>query len=187
MVVFIIRSFVPGDYLKISGEEFTVSRISLLTTSGYTPEGIFVNFPNQNFLVTACKNYGKSRPSRVKLLFRARIEDPYAASDVMTKLGQEMRLYCKSKRDVYLHKTFACWAEPFDPTTLTDDLTLISFGLQVGLTSVTENASADLKAVKTEFVNKVRAVAANLRVFGTGVRKLDLVMDNSIVGNLPRM
>lgn len=180
IVVFVIRPFLPGDYLEVAGEDFTVSRISLLTTAGYTPDGRHICFPNQIFISSPAKNWGLAAASRIKLIFRMKIDDALAAQDIVLKLGKEMRQYCKDRRTIYLHKSFVCWADPFDDDATHDDLSVLSLAFQVNLTSITVNRLTELRELRTTFINEVRRRAAAIRAHGVGVSKLDLWMDNSV-------
>ena len=42
LVLFIVKPWNKGDFIGMMGKEFTTANISLYTTTGYDPKGVYV-------------------------------------------------------------------------------------------------------------------------------------------------
>ena len=74
LVVFVVQPWFPGELVDVGGFLFIVENINLLSTSGFTLEGLHARIPNVLGLSSNIYNYGRTGLARIRVYTRIKAQ-----------------------------------------------------------------------------------------------------------------
>lgn len=187
LVLFVVRPWAVGDLIVHAGTFLEVREVSLYVSTGFDPTGRWVSVPNASAINSLVVNYGRCRPTRLRVFIRVEPLVVGKEKYVLKQMAAYMKAYCERHPKLYAKQGFTAWQEQSGPQAGAggefDDVRYLYLCFNCALARLNEGQFSEIRKVRTKFLTALRKALSKVAARGLAANVMTVQLEGVSLGD----